>query len=102
MCCDDVARCPLAKVDAAEITPVPLAPSLLRVSFTSGMVGSSMPLINSMLLAMQTICGRATRLAAAWRTAGRARVNAAALGAAARTAREKCMWMGRVVLWASE
>lgn len=62
--------------------PVPLAPSLLRVSLTSGMVGSSMPLMNSMLLAMQVTCGRAARTATA-RVAGRARVNAeAALGAA--------------------
>jgi len=39
---------------------VPLAPSLLRVSLTSGMVGSSMPRMNSMRLAAHVIWGRAS------------------------------------------
>lgn len=54
--------------------PVPLEPSRLRVSLTSGMVGSSMPLMNCMPLAMHTVLGAAARTG---RAAGRARVNAA-------------------------
>ena len=67
--------------------PVPLEPSRLRVSLTSGMVGSSMPLMNCMLLAMATTrraaSGARTEARAA---AGRARVKAAAARGAARGA----------------
>lgn len=52
---------------------MPLEPSRLRVSLTSGMVGSSMPLMNCMPLAMHTVLGAAAR---AGRAAGRARGNA--------------------------
>jgi len=48
---------------------VPLEPSRLRVSLTSGMVGSSMPLMNCMLLAM----AMTRRAAIGARVAGRAR-----------------------------
>ncbi len=55
---------------------VPEAPSRLRVSFTSGMVGSGIPLMNSKVVARQIWLGRWMRTS--WgRIVGRARVNAA-------------------------
>ena len=62
---------------------VPLAPSLLRVSLTSGMLGSSTPRMNSSaVLAMHT-----WRACLAMRGAGRAVLKAAACRGAAGRAR---------------
>lgn len=55
---------------------IPEAPSRLRVSLTSGMVGSEIPLMNSKVVARQIWLTRWTR--ATWgRMVGRARENAA-------------------------
>ncbi len=64
---------------------VPEAPSRLRVSLTSGMVGSGIPLMNSKVVARQIWLTRWTR--ATWgRIEGRAREKAA--GAATGPARQ--------------